>query len=102
MPAISGPTQVTVGTAAVDLTFTTDFPNGILIVGDSANTGDVYFGVSSTVTTSTGAIIPKAATKGSWADRVPYPPPAPAGKFSSTTLYLIASASAQTVHIIPA
>jgi hypothetical protein len=102
MPAVSGPTQFTVGTTAVSVTFTTDWPNGILIVGDSDNTGNLYFGNASSVTTSNGAIVPNAASKGSWADRIPYPPPAPAGRFSQVTLYLIASEAAQTVYIIPA
>lgn len=102
MPAVSGPTQFTVGTTAESVTFTTDFPNGILIVADSANSGNVYFSNVSTVSATNGAIVPKAASKGGWSDRVPYPPPAPNGRFSTTTLYMVASSAAQTVYIIPA
>jgi hypothetical protein len=99
---VSGPTQFTIGTTEDTVTFSSDFPNGILIVADSANSGDVYFRTTTGVSTANGVIVPKAASKGSWSDRIAYPPPAPTERFTTVTLYFIASASAQTVYILPA
>ncbi len=90
--------QVTVGTTAVQLSAESELSGvtmryGVKVVTPAANTGLLYYGFSSGVTTSTGCHIPN----GSPFTINPAEFPFADGKPDLTALYFISDTAAQTV-----
>ena len=90
--------QATVGTTAVQLSAESELSGvkmqyGVKVVTPAANTGLLYYGFTSGVTTSTGCHIPN----GSPFTINPAEFPSVNGKPDLTALYFIASAASQTV-----
>ena len=90
--------QATVGTTAVQLSAESELSGvtmryGVKVVTPAANTGLLYYGFTSGVTTSTGCHIPN----GSPFTINPAEFPLADGKPDLTALYFIASAASQTV-----
>lgn len=90
--------QVTVGTTAVRLSAESELSGvtmryGVKVVTPAANTGLLYYGFSSGVTTSTGCHIPN----GSPFTINPAEFPLADGKPDLTALYFISDTAAQTV-----
>lgn len=95
MPAVSGPTAVTVGTSAVAITFTADFPNGALLLQKAADSGTIYIDTTAPETTATGCPLPKGAFG------TTYPYPILDSGLAGRTVHVIADSASQTLYVYP-
>jgi hypothetical protein len=88
--------SLTIGATAAAVSFTVTPALGVTLLARAANTGSVYIGTSSGVTTSTGVLIPKGAV----GTIDPFVVPAESFDGGPGTLYLIASAADQVVDVV--
>lgn len=98
---VSYPQPVTVGTAAVQVTFNgPGIPNGVLLLQRNADAGSVYIGIDNTVSTTTGALVAKGIA--GQAAPTPLPPTyfKPGGTYASG-FWLISGTASQTVDVWP-
>lgn len=98
---VTYPQAVTVGTSAVQITFTgTAIQNAVLLLQRNGDAGNVYVGADSGVTTSTGTLVAKGVS----GQTAPTPLPAnlfrPGGVYSGG-FWLVSGSSSQTVDVTP-
>lgn len=85
--------NITVGTTAVELVISESLEIGVRLLGRAANTGNVFIGTSSGITTSANSSL---VPKGDPASATPYTVPA-AHVMRGGKIWLIADAAAQVV-----